>query len=184
MRTRETSKYEEFSNHLEEHYSPLFGYILSLVHSPDDAEDIFQQTALTLWRKYDEFRPDGSFRAWAAGVARHHALTFLRTKRRDRHRFGDAVMDLLHQWQIQAPPGEQTRRQAALRFCVQKLSELQRQMLDRYYVGRETAREIGESLGRTAQSVHSSLNHIRRQLHDCMMWRLGERPVGDEEHPA
>ncbi len=178
----ESAKYEEFSKHLEEHYSLVFGYILSLVHSVNDAEDVFQQTALTLWLKYDEFRPDGSFRAWACGVARNHALTFLRTKRRDRLRFDDETLDLLHQWQVESPSGSQTDRQTALRFCLEKLTDLQRQLLDHYYVGCETAREIGESLGRTAQSTHSSLNHIRQQLQGCMKWRLGELPIKDEEH--
>ena len=175
------SKYEQFSKHLEEHYSPLYGYILSLLHNPNDADDIFQQTALTLWKKYDEFRPDSNFRAWACGVARLNALAFLRTQRNDQMRLSEASVELISRWQKTAPTGKQTLRQEALQYCMQKLTDLQRELLRRYYEQRENAREIGASLSRTAQSIHSSLKHTREKLHDCIEWRLGEDAANDQE---
>ena len=171
----ELSKYQEFSDQLREHYSVVYGFILSLLHNPDDADDVFQQTALTLWQKYDEFREDSSFRAWACGVARFNVLTFMRTKRRDRVQFNDEAIELLTEWQAEAEEGTQTARQEALQFCMKKLTDLQRDLLRRYYEQRENAREIAEAIGRTAQSVHSSLKHIRAKLHDCIVWRLGEK---------
>ena len=172
------AKYQEFSDQLREHYSVIYGFILSLVHNPDDADDVFQQTALTLWQKYDDFRLDGSFRAWACGVARFSVLTFMRAKRRDRVQFNEEAVELLTQWQAEADEGQQTARQEALRFCMEKLNAAQRDMLRRYYEQRENARQIAESVGRTAHSVHSSLKHIRTKLYECIQWRLGEKEDG------
>ena len=99
----------------------------------------------------------------------------MRTQRRDRVQLNDEAIELLTQWQAEADEGAQTARQEALQFCMKKLSDLQRDLLRRYYERRENAREIAEAIGRTAHSVHSSLKHIRSKLHDCIEWRLGEQ---------
>ena len=40
---------------LRQHQTQLFGYIYSLVRDLDDADDLFQQTSLVLWDKFDQF---------------------------------------------------------------------------------------------------------------------------------
>ena len=46
----------EFADHCSrEHQTQLFGYIYSLVRDLDDADDLFQQTSLVLWDKFDQF---------------------------------------------------------------------------------------------------------------------------------
>ena len=42
-------------SYLARHQSQLFGYIYSLVRDLDDADDLFQQTSLVLWDKFDQF---------------------------------------------------------------------------------------------------------------------------------
>ena len=42
---------------LRQHQTQLFGYIYSLVRDLDDADDLFQQTSLVLWDKFDQFDP-------------------------------------------------------------------------------------------------------------------------------
>ena len=37
----------------------------TLVRDLNDADDLFQQTGLVLWRKYEQFDPSRSFVAWA-----------------------------------------------------------------------------------------------------------------------
>ena len=64
---------------LARHQSQLFGYIYSLVRDLDDADDLFQQTSLVLWDKFDLFDPSRSFVGWACGVARYEVLNFLRS---------------------------------------------------------------------------------------------------------
>ena len=45
----------EFAALLRQHQTQLFGYIYSLVRDLDDADDLFQQTSLVLWDKFDQF---------------------------------------------------------------------------------------------------------------------------------
>ena len=45
----------EFARYLADHQARLYGYIHSLVPDLNHADDLYQQTALVLWNKFDEF---------------------------------------------------------------------------------------------------------------------------------
>ena len=78
MSTRPGDRKAEFAAQLGRHQGQLFGYIHSLVRDLDDADDLFQQTSLVLWDKFDQFDASRSFVCWACGVARYEVLNFLR----------------------------------------------------------------------------------------------------------
>ena len=39
----------------------MYGYIFSLVRNRADAEDLLQETSITLWEKFDQFDPETDF---------------------------------------------------------------------------------------------------------------------------
>ena len=51
----ESDRRAEFAELLRQHQSQLFGYIHSLLRNLSDADDLFQQTTLILWKKFGEF---------------------------------------------------------------------------------------------------------------------------------
>ena len=55
------------------------GYIYALVHNMNDAEDIYQQTSVILWRKFEEYEAESDFFRWASIIARYEVLNFFRT---------------------------------------------------------------------------------------------------------
>src|SRR5262245_57502343 len=88
-------KTAEFASLLERHQTQLFSYIYSLVRDLNDADDLFQQTSLILWDKFDQFDGEKSFIAWSCGVARYEVLNFLRSRSRQRLYFSDELGMLL-----------------------------------------------------------------------------------------
>ena len=80
----------EFAGHLAQHQGQLLGYIYSLVRDLDDADDLFQQTSLVLWDKFDQFDARGA--SWL-GLRRgaYEVLNFLRSRSRDRLYFSDEL---------------------------------------------------------------------------------------------
>jgi len=133
-----------------------------------DADDVFQLTALALWRRFDTYDPSRSFLNWALGVARFEAATWLRTRDRDRLRFSDELTLLLLDAVAELPEDEVSDRQVALPGCVDKLTETDRLLLTECYQRETDVASIAVRLGRSAQSVHNSLARIRRALHDCI----------------
>lgn len=58
-----------FAGHLLRNRGRLFAYVHALVRNLADADDVFQQTALALRRRFDTYDPARSFLNWALGVA-------------------------------------------------------------------------------------------------------------------
>ena len=59
---------ERFSELFEQHSRAIYGHIRALVPNATDADEVFQETNLTLWQKFDQYRPDTDFRAWACRI--------------------------------------------------------------------------------------------------------------------
>src|ERR1700722_10832150 len=56
----------------------IYAYVVSLLPNRADAEDVFQQTSLILWKKWQQFDPTRDFVTWACGIAHFEVRNFLR----------------------------------------------------------------------------------------------------------
>ncbi|BBO35626.1 sigma-70 family RNA polymerase sigma factor [Lacipirellula parvula] len=158
---------EQYVELLTRHKSQLFRFVFAMVHSLPDAEDVFQQAAITMWDKFSEFELGTDFYAWACSIARFKALDHLKAKGRRRLLFSDELLELVPQhdhWQ----PETQQARLRALASCRHKLSPKDQQLLLMCYNGRESIRKSAESVGRPVGSVYDSLSRIRRALYACI----------------
>jgi RNA polymerase sigma-70 factor (ECF subfamily) len=163
------------SDLLQKDYRSLFGYVLSLVHHLDDAQDIVQDTCQTLWEKFDEYDPAQPFCPWAFGIARFKVLQHFERSQRCRTGFDAYAVTRLTDLWGQRPAERSQARLEALRSCLTKLDQQQRTLLQQCYDGGATVREVAEKLGRSAPSLHNTLNRIRTALLKCI-----ERTVAAE----
>lgn len=65
-----------------EYFTPVYRYTLSLVHDPDMAEEITQETFFRALRKIDDYRGEASLRVWLCQIAKN--LSFDSGKRQAR----------------------------------------------------------------------------------------------------
>jgi RNA polymerase sigma-70 factor (ECF subfamily) len=158
----------EFAALLRQHQNQLFGYIYSLVRNLDDADDLFQQTSLVLWDKFDLFDPSKSFIAWACGVARFEVSNFLRSRNRHRLYFSDELAMMLIEAHEALDEEPLEDRRNALTECMKKLRANDQQLLDACYGRPARIPEVAHRWGRSTQSIHNSLRRIRRTLFECM----------------
>jgi RNA polymerase sigma-70 factor (ECF subfamily) len=157
-----------FAECLHLHRGRLFAYVHALVRNLADADDVFQLTALALWRRFDTYDPSRSFLNWALGVARLEAATWLRTRARDRLRFSDDLTELLIEAFAAPADREVSDRRDALPRCVEKLSGGDRALLHECYQSGTDVAAVAARLGRSPSSVHNSLRRIRRVLFECI----------------
>ena len=157
-----------FADQLRNHQVQLFGYIYSLVRNFDDADDLFQQTSLAMWHKFDQFDRSRSFVAWACGVARFEVSNFLRARSRQKLYFSDDLSLLLAE--AQEPGGQDARedQREALAGCLAKLRQRDQKLVEACYGEESRVPEVARDWGRSAQSIHNSLRRIRRSLFECV----------------
>src|SRR5690606_9661712 len=83
---------EQFVRLLASHERRIYAYILSLVPNWADADEIFQETNVRLWRDFAEFEPGTNFAAWAIRVAYYQVLTWRKRAARDQLIFDDDMV--------------------------------------------------------------------------------------------
>ncbi len=167
MATGDSQRREDFTALIMRHRSRLFGYILGLVQNMADAEDLFQQTCLILWQKFDRFQPETDFVNWACRTAQFEVLNFIRAKRRSRLYFSEELLSDLADTHLSEADAAEDRHEALI-HCMAKLRESDRQLVDLCYGGRFSIKHAAEQIGRPADSVYKSLNRIRRTLLKCI----------------
>jgi len=149
-----------------EHEPSLRGFVRSLVPTLEDANDVMQEVAMALWKRFGALDAPENFRRWAFGVARLEALEFLRKKSRDRHVFGEALLAQLAD-DAEEMADQFVEERKALDVCLQKLPSEQRRLVEAAYAPGVRMDELAARIGRTAMAVYKSLHRIRMMLAEC-----------------
>jgi RNA polymerase sigma-70 factor (ECF subfamily) len=171
----------EFTTYLAGVQARLYGYIHSLIPDINDADDLYQQTALVLWNKFGEFDRGRDFFAWACGVARGEAANFARRRARQRLYLSADVNLLLVEAHAEFTDAEQDERRTTLSRCVEKLPPADRELLTECYREPDGVHAAAERRNRSAHSVYNSLRRIRKALYDCVNRALAHRPGSGEK---
>ncbi len=168
---------ERFAAQLASIQRQLFGYIFALLRNLDDAQEVYQQTCLVMWRKYDAFAGRSSFATWACGIARYKVAEFRRQQRRHQAHFSSALEEQIADLQMQAATPVLDARRAALNSCMAKLTPSEQALLRDCYGSARSVSEVAAERKRSVQSVYNSLRRLRQRLLECI-----DRAVAREEH--
>lgn len=168
----------EFANLLRAENGRLYGYIHALLRDLNDADDVFQQVALVLWQKFDEYDRGRPFFPWACRVAWLEAANFFRSRSRHRLYLTDEVSLMLIDTHADMGHDELEDRREALARCLENLRGQDRELVRTCYGEAGGVRRAAEEQGRAPQSIYNSLRRIRRALFECIRGALKERREG------
>lgn len=147
------------------HESAIRAFVRALQPSLSEADDVMQETFLTVSRKAATFEPGTNFVGWACGIARLKVLENLRQRKRATTLSEAAIIALTED----APaPEHHTAREAALACCLEKTTPKVRDLLWRRYSSRQSSDEMAHALGMTAIAVRMALFKARDFLRDCI----------------
>ena len=146
-------------------------FIRALQPSLSDADDVLQETFLTVSRKASSFEIGTNFTAWACGIARLKVLENFRQNKRANVLSEKAIIALTED--VPSPESFKEREQA-LEKCIAKLPSKQRDLLWRRYSRRQNSYEMAEALGMTSNAVRVALSRSRVGLRDCINLQLKE----------
>ena len=141
----------------------LFAFIYTLIPDHNDAEDVFQDTSIVLWNKFQEFDRDQPFMPWACGFAFNTARNFVRADGRDRLAFSDSLLAVIATERTDTAELDQDRMKT-LNTCIEKLTTKERTLLGQACSGERTMKDLAQQLNRATQTIYNSLNVIRRKL--------------------
>ena len=152
--------------------SEVLRYILALVPDLDDAQEILQETAVDLWKKFDRYDPDHPFVPWACRFAYFQVLKFRDRQARRRRFLSLEAID-----QLAAERAEESAvlddRRRALATCLKLLSDSERLMIEQRYSRRMPVAQLSLVTGRNIATLYKALERLRRRLFECVNRRLG-----------
>ena len=151
------------------HENSIRAFVRALQPSLSDADDVMQETFLTVSRKASTFEPGTNFVAWACGIARLKVLENFRQKKRANVLSEAAIIALAKD----APSAEAlSEKEDALEGCLERLTPKVRDLLWRRYSRRQSSTEMAEATGMTSTAVRVALSKARAALRDCINFQL------------
>ena len=153
----------------------VFRYVAALVPNVADAEDIVQQTALSLWEKFDAYDPIQPFTPWACRFALNKTKQWLERRERWQLLLERGLAEELAQRREELKP-ELEARLKHLEGCLNKLPEEQRSLVEGYYYRRDGIEKLATNSSRTVAATYKILQRVRQALQVCI--ENAARPEG------
>lgn len=162
----------------------IFGYIVSLVASLSDADEVLQETSIVMWTKFDDFELPSTindkavdeFVAWGNQIAFYKVLNLRRKKNLSTSYFSEDTLQLISdEWVKQEQSRVLESRRFALKHCLELLPTPHKEVLKQYYWHETPVEQIATNSSRTTASTYKLLQRIRDSLHRCIDNRLAQQ---------
>ena len=145
----------------------IYAFILTLVPNWSDADDLMQETAEVMWRKFQNVGQIDNFCAWGKGIARNKVMNFYAKRKRDRVLFSDSLLDDV------VAREEKTSSHAALRLralqkCLRKLRSNDLHLIQVLYGHDITIKKLAEEIKRPVQGLYKAMARIHHSLLQCV----------------
>jgi RNA polymerase sigma-70 factor (ECF subfamily) len=154
----------EFMRMVDDHGGALLAMLRRLCGNVHDAEDVFQETAVRVWRAFANRPFLRSPRAWLMTIAYRAFVDY--SCRRPRAKPLDEVVDTRHAGpESQAERSDESRR---VQEAIATLSDDLRQVLALHYTGGLTLRQTAMALDVAEGTVKSRLNAALAKLRSVL----------------
>jgi RNA polymerase sigma-70 factor (ECF subfamily) len=173
QKSQRTLKLEERITRLfDELREPVYRYLLCLVASPIEAEEIVQETFLRLYRHLNAGGREDNLRGWVFRVAHNMSINELKSRKRlvssQPEKWAELVLSV-----ADPTPGPEElllrrEKMARVHAAISALSEQQKQSLYLRAEGfryREIAEILGVTISTVAESLRRAIKKLTRESH-------------------
>jgi RNA polymerase sigma-70 factor, ECF subfamily len=135
------------------------------------AEDVLQDVAVVLFRKFQEYDAARPFTRWALAIARFEVLGSKRRQARSLLQLDPELVGSLAERCMEMKP-EFDARSAAVQRCLEQLKNRAMELVRLRYDNGLPPREIAARLHSTSLRIRARLNRIRTSLRRCIQRQL------------
>ena len=159
---------DKFISLLIANQNRVFRFLMTLVPRREDAEDLLQQTSVTLWKRRDKFDPSaGEFASWACAIAHNHVRNFRRKETTRRNILSAEIERMLIDTRA-VHSSLMDEWQQALGLCLNKLTPHQRKIVTECYAEDSKIKDAAEESGKSPNAIYKMLRRIRALLYECI----------------
>jgi RNA polymerase sigma-70 factor (ECF subfamily) len=158
---------EVFRDFMDKTMDSVFGLVVKILASEDDAKDIVQETYIKVWEKRKSVKKGNSLLSWTKRIALNKSYDYLRARKRrgDWNRPADIteMINLVSDFSAEDRI-ESEEYKLYMQYLTGKLSPKQQMVYTLAEIEKLPADEIEELTGLTKSSIKSNLYHARRTV--------------------
>ena len=163
-----------FAELVRRHQNRVFGFILRMIGSRDEAMDLTQEVFMKAWQTLPDWRPDARLSTWLLQIARNAAIDALRRRRTVEFAPLDDAFEV-----VDSAPGPEAlyaarQRHLQLEQALQRLPTEQREILLLREIEALSYTDIAHALGIREGTVKSRLARARIALIERFQRKTGD----------
>ncbi len=153
-------------NYLYDSYSKaLFGVLLRIVDSEEQAEEVLQDVFLKIWDKIDTYDPNkGRLYTWMVNISRNMAIDKLRSKENSKQNKTDSIDEYVYSFDKENYE-ETATDHIGMSKVMEKLSLDQKQVIDLVYFQGFTHSQVADDynipLGTVKTRIKAAMSKLR-----------------------
>jgi RNA polymerase sigma-70 factor, ECF subfamily len=149
------------------HQVRVYRFVLRLVGNPAAAEDLVSEVFLDVWRHADRFEGRSTVSTWLLAIARFKGLSSMRRKPEEEldEEAAGAIEDTSDDPEVAV---QKMDKGAALRKCLQRLSQEHREVIDLVYYHEKSVEEVAKIIGIPEATVKTRMFYARKKLSELL----------------
>jgi|688.fasta_scaffold83955_3 RNA polymerase sigma-70 factor (ECF subfamily) len=161
-----------------QHQRWLYGYLMTLLGNPEDAEDVMQEVSVVMWREHQSFALGTNFTGWLSVIAYHQVQKFWRQRKKKATYLDVSVIEQLASVISQDREVVDIRRQF-LGECLEGLPSQDKSLIETVYgsEGPGKIRRHAQQSGVDEAGFYRALARIRRALFNCVQRKLAAEGI-------
>ncbi len=162
-----------FNELYNRYFRRVYGFVQSRLRNHADAEEITQETFVTIFRSIENYRGQSSLLSWMFGIAKNLSNNTIRRSQNQRERFESVDKEHFSPKPSigQTSPDDDlslNRYSAAIRSRMSKLPDWQRRIFEMRHLENMSISEISECSRRSNDAVRSSLYRIKKLIFEAI----------------
>jgi RNA polymerase sigma-70 factor, ECF subfamily len=158
----------QFAQFVREHEASIFTYVLRMVASREDAEDITQDALMQAYRTWSQVDPEaaGGYVKWCYRIAHNLAIDTLR-KKKPRGAEEDEMEHAADERSLRPEEVYENRVQAVqIKECIQSLEEKYREVLILRYQEELSYEQIAVALDLPVSTIETRIFRAKKMLRE------------------
>lgn len=164
---RDEEQREQIQRLALKHRAEIWAFLIGLAKDPDKAEDLFQNTYLVIFQKWNQFTPGTNFVAWARKIARFEFLASVDPSRRRLVSLEADIIESAFVTLQETSEGLALKRES-LRQCLQNLQGKGRRTVELRYGQGLSCPIVARRLGLSLNALYILLTRVRQVLKECV----------------
>jgi RNA polymerase sigma-70 factor (ECF subfamily) len=157
----------EFLELLLKNQRRIYAFILGMLPDHQEVDDLFQETVLLMWSRFDAYERGTSFASWAVTIAKYHIFSARKRRSKYMRQFSPAVQGLLQE-RADRYIQHLDDRVLALRNCLAKLDRSDHELIRMRYEQEIPVQSIADRMGRSMQGIYKRIARIHEMLLQCV----------------